>query len=329
MKNYVWTKTASGWSLVRRAAIVDLPQPSLSNIFKPGTEELLPEVQRSISSGLNTIRAYLAENYPDVKVVHHELIGASVTTQYAPTSDIDTTVFVNLDRKDPRFGQIDEWIGDNIDGKMEFRGRPYQFKIAPESTIGQNENADAVYVPGSGFKKRVAPGVDVQNFEAIVDNPNSEERKMYLRMEPELQAIASQWSKEARAALSENDPEQFMPRLQSLAAKLVGKYKEIKDFRGASYRRGVDPGRISQNWNKENVIYKFLERDGYTKFLKMVKESIADGVLHPQELMTSISLAEAIAAGQIGFDARSDDPTAHVTFNTSDPTPSQRRRLRI
>ena len=323
---YVWKKTASGWGLVRRAAIVDLPQSGLSNIFKPGTEELVPEVQRNVERGLQKIRAYLEAEHPGVKIVHHEMIGAAVTMQYAPHSDIDNTVFINVEKNDPRFKVINRWIGENVDGG-NFMGRPYQFKIQPSSAIGNNDNADVVYIPGVGFKKRPAAGAPERGFREIVDNPNSPERMRYAQMEPELQALAARWAREARSALAGSDPSSYMGELGGIAAEMVAKVREIGDMRGKAYGRGVDQGRISQNWNTENVIYKFLERDGYNGLLYAVKEALADGELHPQELMHSISVAEAVVGGGVGFDPRGDDPTAHVTFGRGEPTESQKKRM--
>lgn len=323
---YDWKKTAGGWMITRRAAIVDLPQQGLSNIFIPGTEELVPEVKKNVERGLQKISRYLESEHPGVRIVHHEMIGAAVTMQYSPTSDIDNTVFINVEKDDPRFGVINRWIGNNVDGG-NFRGRPYQFKIQPASMIGNNDNADVVYLPGAGFKKRPEAGMPERGFHEIVDNPNSEERLMYAQMEPQLQAIAARWAREARAALAGGDPSSYMAELGGLAAEMVAKVKEIGKMRGQAYGRGVDQGRISQNWNRENVIYKFLERDGYNGLLYAVKEALADGELHPQELMHSISLAEAVMRGGVGFDPRGDDPTAHVTFGRGEPTESQRRRI--
>ena len=335
MSAYGWRKTASGWriagrddrtrgytsrggvegagGLARRAAIVDPPRGGLSNIFVPGTEELVPEVQRSVDAGLERIRAHLEAEHPGVEVVDHEMIGASVTEQYSPTSDIDTTVFINLGRDDPRFELINRWIGDNVDGRMKFRGRPYQFKIMPESTRGQNDNADAVYRPGRGFTKRPGAGRAAAEFGRLVEDPRSAERVAYAQMEVALQALARLWAREARAALEADDPGRYMGRLGAVGEAMVERAGLIKKVRGTAYSGGAGD-RISQNWGSGNVIYKFLERDGYLALLKAVKGALADGRLHPHELMASVSLAEAVASGAVGFDPRGDDPTAHVTF---------------
>ena len=71
-----------------------------------------------------------------------------------------------------------------------------------------------------------------------------------------------------------------------------------------AYSSEVAPGRISQNWGAGNIIFKFLERDGYIDLFKMIKKALADGSVHPGELKASVEMAEAIMNQDIGYKPR-------------------------
>jgi hypothetical protein len=81
-------------------------------------------------------------------------------------------------------------------------------------------------------------------------------------------------------------------------------FKRIKDTRGESYRQPTQQGRISQNWGSGNIMFKFLERDGYIDLFKMIKEALADGSVHPGELKASVEMAEAIMKQDLGYKPR-------------------------
>jgi hypothetical protein len=107
------------------------------------------DVVAKINSGLQTIKSYLDSTHTGVKITSHEVIGAAVTYQYTEKSDIDTTVFINIGENDPRFKVINDWIGDNVDGKMYHEKRPFQFKIKPAAYIGQ-QDANTGFMGGDG-----------------------------------------------------------------------------------------------------------------------------------------------------------------------------------
>ena len=53
-------------------------------------------------------------------------------------------------------------------------------------------------------------------------------------------------------------------------------YEKIKNMRGKAYS-GKDKRvqqRISQNWGTGNIIYKFLDREGYNDVFAMIKKAV-------------------------------------------------------
>ena len=108
-------------NILKVSGIVDKPQGELSDIFEPGSITLKSVVKNNIDLALSRIQEFLDKTYAGIKVTRHEIIGAAVTFQYTDTSDIDTTVFININRSDPRFKSINNWIGTYIDGKMTYK----------------------------------------------------------------------------------------------------------------------------------------------------------------------------------------------------------------
>ena len=290
----------------KRAGIVDIPSKELSDVFEPGSTRMRDDVVEKINKGLSKIQAYLDATHPGVKIAGHEVIGASVTHQYTKSSDIDTTVFINISNKDPRFKVINDWIGDNVDGTMFHGERPFQFKIQPATKMGQQgANADAIYDPSTRqFTKRQDPAAAAASFGGLIESGRSDERLAYRRMEEEIRGMTRSWAKVGRKALQSGRPDEFSKWLIPQASEILSAFKRIKDTRGAAYSSDVPSGRISQNWGSGNIIFKFLERDGYIDLFKMIKASLADGTVHPGELKASVEMAEAIMNQDIGYKPR-------------------------
>ena len=286
----------------KRAGIVDAPSKELSGIFEPGSTRMRPDVVAKINSGLQAIKSYLDSAHPGVKIASHEVIGAAVTYQYTKKSDIDTTVFINIGMDDPRFKVINDWIGDNVDGKMYHEKHPFQFKIKPASSMGHHDHADAIYDPYAGeFRKMPDPARARKDFEGLIGSGSSEERIAYQRMEGEIRDMTRSWADAGRQAIQSGRPDEYSKWLTPPAQEILNAWKRIKDMRGESYGQPTKPTRISQNWGAGNIIFKFLERDGYIDLFKMIKASLADGIVHPDELKASVEMAEDIMNQDIGY----------------------------
>lgn len=297
-------RTVGNWW--KRAGVVDTPSKELSDVFDPGSTRMRDDVVEKIDRGLAQIQAYLDSTHKGVKIAGHDVIGAAVTHQYTSKSDIDTTVFINISNDDPRFKIINDWIGDNVDGKMCHGEHPFQFKIKPSTEMGaQGSNADAIYDPQTRqFTKRPDPRAAAESFGGMIESGRSAERLAYRRMEEEIRGMTRSWAKVGRKALQSGRPDEFAKWLMPQAEEIMAALKRIKDMRGEAYRQEVSPGRISQNWGSGNIIFKFLERDGYIDLFKMIKASLADGRVHPGELQASVEMAEAIMNQDIGYKPR-------------------------
>ena len=302
--NGSWGRSWSNWW--KRAGIVDPPSKKLSDVFEPGSTRMRADVVAKIDRGLQAIKSYLDSAHQGVKIASHEVIGAAVTYQYTEESDIDTTVFINIGEDDPRFKVINDWIGNNVDGTMYHEKRPFQFKIKPATEMGQQgANADGIYDPySSEFKKRQNPQEASASFRGLIESGRSEERRAYQRMEEEIRGMTRSWANVGRKALQSGRPDEYAKWLTPQAQEILNASKRIKDMRGAAYSSEVAPGRISQNWGAGNIIFKFLERDGYIDLFKMIKKALADGSVHPGELKASVEMAEAIMNQDIGYKPR-------------------------
>ena len=281
-------------------SIVDNPQDELSDIFEPGSIALKSVVKNNIDLALSRIQEFLDKTYAGIKVTRHELIGAAVTFQYTDISDIDTTVFININRSDPRFKSINKWIGTYIDGKMTYNKRPYQFKIMPDSTKSQAMQADAIYDPVSGsFLK--PPKKSQDDFNELIYN-KSDERKQYERMEEKLRGMARSWAKVGRKSLSSKNPiADSYKWLFPQAKEIIAVLKNISDTRSASYSSPIQGERQSQNWGTGNILFKFIERDGYLELFKLIKHAMENEKLNIGELRESVTLAEKIMNQNLGY----------------------------
>lgn len=293
----------------KRAGIVDNPSKELSDVFDPGSTRMSDYVVEMINRGLAQIQEYLDSTHPGVKITHHEVIGAAVTYQYTPKSDIDTTVFINMPKTDRRFWVINDWIIENLDKTMYFKERPIQFKIAPDSLVGtQSANADAIYDPTERrFVKKPSLIGASGSYRKLVELGSSEERKEYRRLEEELRGMARSWAKVGRQALESGKPSELGKWLWPQAREIASAIKRIRSLRGEAYSQPAAPGRISQNWGRGNILFKMMERDGYIELFSLIKKTLGDRqVLHPENLAASVEMAEKIMNQRVGFDPTTD-----------------------
>jgi hypothetical protein len=295
------------------AAVTHRPSSSLSDIFVSGTEKLRPEVSAGIRNGISKISSYLKENHPGVEIKHYELIGAAVTHQYGPTSDIDTTVFINLSdegKTSGQFKQINAWIGEHVDGE-KFGERPFQFKIMPVSKRGKNDHADAVYDPvNEDFIKRQNYEAATEAYQSIIESPDSPDREAYKNLEIKLQGYIKSWANLGRSALNafasggmHRGYETWLRQRYNLILKSVD---ALKGRRRESYRAGVTQGgRTSLNWNSANTIFKMLSDEEYIDVFDLAKKALYNNSrkIDWEKLFESVTLAERIKDQTIGYSA--------------------------
>jgi hypothetical protein len=269
-------------------AIVDAPSKKLSDIFDDN-EKMKKEVTNTIHRGIKEIQTA----FPELKIIDYFVVGAAVTYQYTDESDIDTTVVVSKDLDKDLFKKVDKWIEHNLDPKYKYGKRPYQFKINAKGR--ENKNADAAYdVRKQEWIKAPDAKRTSADYEKIVNDPNSYERKIYMAVErnvqPSLQRLDQQIKKD-------NSLTNAVKELMQSAYK---RYETIKNFRGKSY--GSDKrtdSRISQNWGVGNIIYKFLDREGYNDVFSTIKHAIKSN--YDVNLKELSSKLDKVVNDEIGY----------------------------
>ena len=269
-------------------AIVDAPSKKLSDIFDDNGK-MKNEVVNTIHRGIKEIQTAFA----GLEITDYFVVGAAVTYQYTDESDIDTTVVVSKDLDKDLFKKVDKWIEHNLDPKYKYGKRPYQFKINAKGR--ENKNADAAYdVRKQEWIKAPDAERTSADYEKVVNDPKSYERKIYMAVErsiqPSLQRLDQQIKKD-------NSLTNAVKELMQSAYK---KYEIIKNFRGKSY--GSDKrtdSRISQNWGVGNVIYKFLDREGYINVFSEIKHAIKSN--YDVDLKELSSKLNKVVNDEIGY----------------------------
>lgn len=258
------------WKTYLKEAIVDTPSERLSDVFDDNGV-MKEEVIAVIKDAKEKLDKFLSSQ--NLKITEMFVVGAAVTYQFSPSSDIDTTVVIpNI--TDEQWKQVDNWMEENLNysnWSVDGSSRPFQFKPASSNT--GYKNVDAAYDP---FNKKwiKEPNLETtkQEYNQVVSDPQSKERKMYAFVEkhiqPSLQQLLNILS---NTSLNEN----ISDNIKNAIKNAFKRYEVLKKKRGTAY--GEEPsqtGRISQNWGLGNVLYKFLDREGYSEVYGYLKKAI-------------------------------------------------------
>lgn len=282
-------------------AIVDEPKQGLSDIFDQ-EGKLKQEVADTIHKGIKEIK----EQFPNLQIDDYFVVGAAVTYQYSPTSDIDTTVVVTK-APDDLFKQANDWIIHNIDTKYKFGARPYQFKVSRQDR-SQISAFDAVYDIISQSKTGRPSWIKEPNqensqmsFKKFITDEESNEHQLYKSIEksikPSIQELFN-LVKKSGGDLTEEIKSQVMA--------VVNRYDIIKNLRHKSFDlQRSDPrdqGKISKNWGVGNVIYKFLDKEGYIELFMMLKDLTKSNFQNFKSMFGNLtSLLQRVVKSAIGF----------------------------
>lgn len=284
-----------------KEAIVDEPSQSLSDIFDQQgklKQEVVDTIQRAIQE--------IKSQFPNLQIEDYFVVGAAVTYQYSPNSDIDTTLVVPNAPND-LFKQVDDWIGQNIDPKYKFGSRPYQFKVSRQ---GRNQIAafDAVYDIGSQVKtgmpswiKKPDPNKSQLDFKRFITDEQSKEHNLYKSIEKTIKP-----SIEELFELIKNSGGNLTEEIKRQTLAVLHRYKLVKNMRSKSYdSQQTDPrdqGKISRNWGIGNIIYKFLDREGYIELFQTLKKLVESQFQNFKALFGSLtSLLQRVVRSTIGF----------------------------
>jgi hypothetical protein len=259
-------------------AIIDVPSEKLSDIFDE-SGAMNQKVVDTVKDAYTRLQEWLKETFGGkLKVTEVFVVGAAVTLQFAPKSDIDTTMVIPGISPE-QMKEVDAWMEDNLVYPNWTAGgsnRPFQFK--PNPTNQNYVNVDAAYDP---FKKEwiKAPDVETtkQQYQKLVADPESQERKTYAAIERTIQpSLQRLYDALDEGELNESILfEAISDDLKELMKSAYNRYEILKSKRKGAYEE--DPGqtgRISQNWGTGNIIYKFLDREGYNDVYGDLKKAI-------------------------------------------------------
>ena len=290
-----------------KEAITDTPSKSYSNIFEPNGK-IKKEVKSKIEEGIEIIK----KNFPDLKIDDYYLVGAAVTLQYGEDSDIDTTVVVSPDTEKDYLHKVDKWVEKYLDAKFYYDNRPYQFKLSFK-TRDNLDSADSAYdVKVDNWIKKPDYEKTMSMYNNKISNTKSDENKIYYGFEKFVQRSL----KKLQQSLIDNKDENDIIRNMKLAYSKYGEISKvgsekvtddnqegfIKKFRSSAYSREIEPGYVSQNWGKGNVIYKMFENEGYLQVFNILKDIIKNGTYGDEKLRQHLKTAlEKVTEDEIGF----------------------------
>jgi len=275
-------------------SIIDSVSENLPEIFN-SEEELIPEVRNVILDAINRLSLWLKNNHPDLKITQVFVVGAAVTYQYGPESDIDVSVVI------PGLGNrrniVDDWMSSNLVYPNFTPGgnisRPFEFK--PMEDNQNYSHVDAAYDPyRQAFLKRTSREQAQGMYDRRMDD-ESYENKLY----DSLQKILQTNFKRLYTTITTSD------NLEEIKQEMIGTYERkgvLKKLRSSSYEQAPDEGYVSQNWGSSNVAYKMLDRTDYLDVFDIIKPVVKSNQPVTPELLDDLKIAlEAVIYDDIGF----------------------------
>lgn len=261
-------------------AIIDVVSDKLSDIFTDNGK-LLPSVRRTIRNGVVKIK----KEFPELGVHDYILVGAAVTYQYDDRSDIDTSVFVNPDVDEILFKKADKWIENNIDNKDYHGKRPYQFKLAKNSRKDLDNVESAYDVERDKWIKKPDIEKSKQLYNAKLGSPDTKIQQLYSKIENVIQPSLVRL-KNKLAQLFEF---QANKELKDYIVSAYNRYdKVIKPLRGNAFNAPLKTDLPSKNWEKGNIIYKLLDRDGYNQVFMLMKDIVRNNKFDDTEALNNL-----------------------------------------
>jgi hypothetical protein len=276
-------------------AIVDVVADKLSDIFDD-QGKLVSDVSSKLLDGINKAKAWVSSEFPNLNITEAFVVGAAVTYQYGPGSDIDVSLVIpGMDSKQQRM--IDKWLEKNL-AFPNFQGpegssRPYQFKPM-ENNLGY-ENVDAAYDP---VTEEWLKKPDIEQAKQMYNQKmgaGSREQKAYAKVEANLK-------KHFKELLDVLNSTQNPDEILQASLKTYQRKDSLKSVRSQAFK-STEQGYVSQNWGFGNVIYKMLDRDGYLEPFDLIKKMKKDNSLaadqgYIQKLKSSL---EKALADELGF----------------------------
>jgi len=275
-------------------AIVDVVADKLADVFGEDGK-LIPEVSGKVKEAIQKTKQWLSQEHPELEVTEAFVVGAAVTYQYGPGSDIDVSLVI------PGVGDkrsvVDKWLEQNL-AYPNFKGpdgsdRPYQFKPM-ENNLGY-DNVDAAYDPitEDWLKKP-----DIEKAKQMYQTKmkaDSKEQQAFAGIEKNLK-------KHYQVLLNVLETTQDPQQIIKACLKTYERKKTLKAVRNIAFKK-TETGYVSKNWGKGNVIYKMLDRDGYLQVFDLIKKLKKDNDLasNPEFINKLKSALQESLDDQLGF----------------------------
>jgi len=253
-----------------KEAIVDVVAEKLADVFgKDG--KLTPEVSSKVKGAIQKTKQWLSQEHPELEITEAFVVGAAVTYQYGPGSDIDVSLVIP--GVGDKYSIVDKWLENNL-AYPNYKGpdgsdRPYQFKPM-DNNLGY-DNVDAAYDPMS---EQWLKKPDISKAKEMYDKKmgsGSREQKAYAKVESNLK---KHYQKLLNVLESTQDPQEIL----KACMETYKRKSSLKATRGMAFKK-TETGYVSQNWGFGNVIYKMLDRDGYLQVFDLIKKLKKDNTL--------------------------------------------------
>ena len=277
-----------------KEAIVDVVAEKLSDVFGEDGK-LTPEVSGKVKEAIQKTKQWLSQEHPELDVTEAFVVGAAVTYQYGPGSDIDVSLVIP--GVGDKWSVVDKWLEKNL-AYPNYKGpdgsdRPYQFKPM-ENNLGY-DNVDAAYDPMS---EQWLKKPDISKAKEMYDKKmgsNSREQKAYAKVEKNLK---KHYQKLLNVLESTQDPQEII----NACLETYKRKGSLKATRGMAFKK-TETGYVSQNWGFGNVIYKMLDRDGYLQVFDLIKKLKKDNdlVSNPEFINKLKSALQESLDDQLGF----------------------------
>ena len=191
------------------------------------------------------------------------IIGSSLTYQWKPESDIDVTLFVD-DLSDEGLITLNKFSSENYNEKIYIDRHPINFHFI----TGEYDHyrADAIYNLSEDKWIKKPRKSNYEDIEKLIHvSANSSEFKSALENYLELQKMIDKY----------NGSQEALKDIIQKAFEVNNLYEKIRDARREDFKSMTGKeNKPSANYNKSNVIFKLLEKEGLDSLESQISELV-------------------------------------------------------
>lgn len=232
--------------------MVDPVQPDLDErIVRNGKFE--PEARKNILRHVAKIASDL-----DLDVVKTWIVGSSLTYQWTPQSDVDVTIFVNVDKNELK--KLNRHIDETYNDMLFIGPHPVHFHCNTGKYL--RFKADAIYDLDHDKWIKEPQSLNEHDIQNMIEHCSSlDEFNETLEAYLELKNLLA----------SHADMQEIIK--QAIRVSLL--FEDVRDMRREEFNKKQDSNLPSANWRCSNIIFKLLENHGLGDLAEMVSESLS------------------------------------------------------